>query len=86
MSSRLSLSLHSKQRERHPNRKRCHGTTLESNHGDQHIERPDLSKKITGRVGEALEGATEQMESAVDRAAERQSLLTVSAGKARHTP
>ena len=45
-----------------------------------------LSKKITGRVGEALEGATEQMESAVDRAAERQSLLTVSAGKARHTP
>ena len=46
----------------------------------------NLSKKITVRVGEALEGATEQMESAVDRAAERQSLLAVSAGKARHIP
>jgi hypothetical protein len=29
-----------------------------------------LSEKINGRVGEALEGAAEQMESAVDRAAE----------------
>jgi hypothetical protein len=32
----------------------------------------NLSEKITGRVGEALEGAAEQMESAVDRAAELQ--------------
>jgi hypothetical protein len=30
----------------------------------------NLTEKITGRVGEALEGAAEQMESAVDRAAE----------------
>jgi hypothetical protein len=32
----------------------------------------NLSEKITDRVGEALEGAAEQMESAVDRAAELQ--------------
>ena len=56
-----------------------------SNHSAQD-SRNQTSEKITGRVGEALEGAAEQMESAVDRAAERQSLLTVSAGKARHTP